>query len=141
MVLDKLSKTKGLFTIISSPRSKPSQTQPLFTKDTEIFLITRSTRPGKLAVCCCADNSLATSGGFRSFDLRGASTKHSYCSKRLDISKLQNSINQKGKAGFQRRRNSFFKERLKTIRRSSVLKDDKTCDTESLKVGSLCEYR
>lgn len=110
---------------------------PLFKEELQIFLSHSDfTEPGRLA-----DFAVALTTASReelqdvlgTFDLQHRIDKALVLLKKeLDLSKLQNSINQKIEATISKTQREFFlREQLKTIKKELGLeKDDKTCDTE-----------
>jgi ATP-dependent Lon protease len=110
---------------------------PLFKEELQIFLgHSDFTEPGKLA-----DFAVALTTASReelqevlmTYDLQGRIDKALVLLKKeLDLSKLQNSINQKIEATISKTQREFFlREQLKTIKKELGLeKDDKTCDIE-----------
>ena len=110
---------------------------PLFKEELQIFLgHSDFTEPGKLADFAVAlttasreelQDVLETFGIQRRIDKALILLK-----KELDLSKLQNTINQKIEATITKSQKEFFlKEQLKTIKKElGIEKDDKTCDTE-----------
>jgi ATP-dependent Lon protease len=110
---------------------------PLFKEELQIFLgHSDFTEPGKLA-----DFAVALTTATReelqevleTYDLQGRIDKALVLLKKeLDLSKLQNSINQKIEATISKTQREFFlREQLKTIKKELGLeKDDKTCDIE-----------
>lgn len=110
---------------------------PLFKEELQIFLgHSDFTEPGRLA-----DFAVALTTATREelqevleiFDLQGRIDKALVLLKKeLDLSKLQNSINQKIEATISKTQREFFlREQLKTIKKELGLeKEDKTCDLE-----------
>ncbi len=110
---------------------------PLFKEELQIFLgHSDFTEPGRLA-----DFAVALTTASRdelqevlgTFDLQGRIDKALILLKKeLDLSKLQNTINQKIEASISKTQREFFlREQLKTIKKELGLeKDDKTCDIE-----------
>ncbi len=110
---------------------------PLFKEELQIFLgHSDFTEPGKLA-----DFAVALTTATReelqevleTYDLQGRIDKALVLLKKeLDLSKLQNSINQKIEATISKTQREFFlREQLKTIKKELGLeKDDKTVDVE-----------
>ncbi|MBX9923696.1 MAG: endopeptidase La [Rhabdochlamydiaceae bacterium] len=110
---------------------------PLFKEELQIFLgHSDFTEPGKLA-----DFAVALTTATReelqevlaTFDLQGRIDKALVLLKKeLDLSYLQNSINQKIEATISKTQREFFlKEQLKTIKKElGIEKEDKTCDLE-----------
>ncbi len=110
---------------------------PLFKEELQIFLgHSDFTEPGRLA-----DFAVALTTATReelqevleTFDLQDRIDKALVLLKKeLDLSKLQNSINQKIEATISKTQREFFlREQLKTIKKELGLeKDDKTCDVE-----------
>ena len=119
---------------------------PLFKEELQIFLgHSDFTEPGKLA-----DFAVALTTATReelqevleTFDLQGRIDKALVLLKKeLDLSYLQNSINQKIEATISKTQREFFlKEQLKTIKKElGIEKEDKTCDLE--KFGARLEKR
>lgn len=110
---------------------------PLFKEELQIFLgHSDFTEPGRLA-----DFAVALTTATReelqeileTYDLQDRIDKVLVLLKKeLDLSKLQNSINQKIEGTISKTQREFFlREQLKTIKKELGLeKDDKTCDTE-----------
>ncbi len=110
---------------------------PLFKEELQIFLgHSDFTEPGKLA-----DFAVALTTASRDelqevlemFDLQGRIDKALVLLKKeLDLSHLQNSINQKIEATISKTQREFFlREQLKTIKKElGIEKEDKTCDLE-----------
>lgn len=110
---------------------------PLFKEELQIFLgHSDFTEPGKLA-----DFAVALTTASReelqeileTFDLTGRIDKSLVLLKKeLDLSKLQNSINQKIESSIGKTQREFFlREQLRTIKKELGLeKDDKDCDRE-----------
>ncbi len=110
---------------------------PLFKEELQIFLgHSDFTEPGKLA-----DFAVALTTATReelqevleTFELQGRIDKAlMLLKKELDLSKLQNSINQKIEATISKTQREFFlREQLKTIKKElGIEKEDKTCDLE-----------
>lgn len=110
---------------------------PLFKEELQIFLgHSDFTEPGKLA-----DFAVALTTATReelqevleTFDLQGRIDKALVLLKKeLDLSYLQNSINQKIEATISKTQREFFlREQLKTIKKElGIEKEDKTCDLE-----------
>ncbi len=110
---------------------------PLFKEELQIFLgHSDFTEPGKLAdfaVALTTASREELQEVLETYDLQGRIDKALVLLKKeLDLSKLQNSINQKIEAGISKTQREFFlREQLKTIKRELGLeKDDKTCDVE-----------
>ena len=110
---------------------------PLFKEELQIFLgHSDFTEPGKLAdfaVALTTASREELQEVLETFNLQGRIDKALVLLKKeLDLSKLQNSINQKIEATISKTQREFFlKEQLKTIKKELGLeKDDKTCDTE-----------
>lgn len=110
---------------------------PLFKEELQIFLgHSDFTEPGKLAdfaVALTTASREELQDVLETFDLQGRIDKAlMLLKKELDLSKLQNSINQKIEATISKTQREFFlREQLKTIKKELGLeKDDKTCDTE-----------
>ncbi len=110
---------------------------PLFKEELQIFLgHSDFTEPGKLA-----DFAVALTTATReelqevleTFDLQGRIDKALVLLKKeLDLSRLQNTINQKIEATISKTQREFFlREQLKTIKKELGLeKEDKSCDIE-----------
>lgn len=110
---------------------------PLFKEELQVFLgHSDFTEPGKLAdfaVALTTATREELQGVLEAFDLHERIGKALVLLKKeLDLSKLQNSINQKIEATISKAQREFFlKEQLKTIKKELGLeKDDKTHDTE-----------
>lgn len=110
---------------------------PLFKEELQIFLgHSDFTEPGKLAdfaVALTTATREELQGVLEAFDLHTRIGKALILLKKeLDLSKLQNSINQKIEATISKTQREFFlKEQLKTIKKELGLeKDDKTHDLE-----------
>lgn len=110
---------------------------PLFKEELQIFLgHSDFTEPGKLAdfaVALTTASREELQDVLETFDLQGRIDKAlMLLKKELDLSKLQNSINQKIEATISKTQREFFlREQLKTIKKELGLeKDDKTCDLE-----------
>jgi ATP-dependent Lon protease len=110
---------------------------PLFKEELQIFLgHSDFTEPGKLAdfaVALTTASREELQDVLETFDLQGRIDKALVLLKKeLDLSRLQNSINQKIEATISKTQREFFlKEQLKTIKKELGLeKDDKTCDIE-----------
>lgn len=110
---------------------------PLFKEELQIFLSHSDfTEPGKLADFAVALTTASRDelqDVLETFDLQGRIDKAlMLLKKELDLSKLQNSINQKIEATISKTQREFFlREQLKTIKKELGLeKDDKTCDLE-----------
>lgn len=110
---------------------------PLFKEELQIFLgHSDFTEPGKLAdfaVALTTASREELQDVLETYDLQDRIDKALVLLKKeLDLSKLQNSINQKIEATIsQTQREFFLKEQLKTIKKELGLeKDDKTCDIE-----------
>jgi ATP-dependent Lon protease len=110
---------------------------PLFKEELQIFLgHSDFTEPGKLAdfaVALTTATREELQDVLETFDLQGRIDKALVLLKKeLDLSKLQNSINQKIEATISKTQREFFlREQLKTIKKELGLeKDDKTCDIE-----------
>jgi ATP-dependent Lon protease len=110
---------------------------PLFKEELQIFLgHSDFTEPGKLAdfaVALTTASREELQDVLETFDLQGRIDKALVLLKKeLDLSKLQNSINQKIEATISKTQREFFlREQLKTIKKELGLeKDDKTCDIE-----------
>jgi ATP-dependent Lon protease len=110
---------------------------PLFKEELQIFLgHSDFTEPGKLAdfaVALTTASREELQEVLETYDLQGRIDKALVLLKKeLDLSKLQNSINQKIEATISKTQREFFlREQLKTIKKELGLeKDDKTCDIE-----------
>lgn len=110
---------------------------PLFKEELQIFLgHSDFTEPGKLAdfaVALTTASREELQDVLETYDLQGRIDKALVLLKKeLDLSKLQNSINQKIEATISKTQREFFlREQLKTIKKELGLeKDDKTCDLE-----------
>ena len=110
---------------------------PLFKEELQIFLgHSDFTEPGKLAdfaVALTTATREELQDVLETFDLQGRIDKALVLLKKeLDLSKLQNTINQKIEATISKTQREFFlREQLKTIKKELGLeKDDKTCDIE-----------
>lgn len=110
---------------------------PLFKEELQIFLgHSDFTEPGKLAdfaVALTTATREELQDVLETFDLQGRIDKALVLLKKeLDLSKLQNSINQKIESSISKTQREFFlREQLKTIKKELGLeKDDKTCDIE-----------
>lgn len=110
---------------------------PLFKEELQIFLgHSDFTEPGKLAdfaVALTTASREELQDVLETYDLQGRIDKALVLLKKeLDLSKLQNSINQKIEATISKTQREFFlREQLKTIKKELGLeKDDKTCDNE-----------
>jgi ATP-dependent Lon protease len=110
---------------------------PLFKEELQIFLgHSDFTEPGKLAdfaVALTTASREELQEVLETFDLQGRIDKALLLLKKeIDLSKLQNSINQKIEANISEAQRDFFlKQQLKTIKKELGLeKDDKTCDVE-----------
>jgi ATP-dependent Lon protease len=110
---------------------------PLFKEELQIFLgHSDFTEPGKLAdfaVALTTASREELQEVLETFDLQGRIDKALLLLKKeIDLSKLQNSINQKIEANVSEAQREFFlKQQLKTIKKELGLeKDDKTCDIE-----------
>lgn len=110
---------------------------PLFKEELQIFLgHSDFTEPGKLAdfaVALTTATREELQDVLETFDLQGRIDKALVLLKKeLDLSKLQNSINQKIEGTISKTQREFFlREQLKTIKKELGLeKDDKTCDIE-----------
>ncbi len=137
-LIGKLSKELKAYSIsIITTIKELLKLNPLFKEELQIFLgHSDFTEPGKLA-----DFAVALTTATRdelqdvleTFDLQGRIDKALVLLKKeLDLSKLQNSINQKIEATISKTQREFFlREQLKTIKKELGLeKDDKTCDIE-----------
>ncbi len=110
---------------------------PLFKEELQIFLgHSDFTEPGKLAdfaVALTTASREELQDVLETFDLQGRIDKAlMLLKKELDLSKLQNSINQKIESSISKTQREFFlREQLKTIKKELGLeKDDKTVDVE-----------
>ena len=110
---------------------------PLFKEELQIFLgHSDFTEPGKLAdfaVALTTATREELQGVLATFDVESRIDKAlMLLKKELDLSKLQNSINQKIEATISKTQREFFlREQLKTIKKELGLeKDDKSCDLE-----------
>lgn len=110
---------------------------PLFKEELQIFLgHSDFTEPGKLAdfaVALTTASREELQDVLETYELQGRIDKALVLLKKeLDLSKLQNSINQKIEATISKTQREFFlREQLKTIKKELGLeKDDKTCDIE-----------
>ncbi|NNM42893.1 MAG: endopeptidase La [Chlamydiae bacterium] len=110
---------------------------PLFKEELQIFLgHSDFTEPGKLAdfaVALTTASREELQEVLEAFDLEKRIDKAlALLKKELDLSKLQNSINQKIEGSISKTQREFFlREQLKTIKKELGLeKDDKTCDIE-----------
>lgn len=110
---------------------------PLFKEELQIFLgHSDFTEPGKLAdfaVALTTATREELQDVLETYDLQGRIDKALVLLKKeLDLSRLQNSINQKIEATISKTQREFFlREQLKTIKKELGLeKDDKTCDLE-----------
>ncbi|VHO04414.1 Lon protease 2 [Candidatus Rhabdochlamydia sp. T3358] len=110
---------------------------PLFKEELQIFLgHSDFTEPGKLAdfaVALTTASREELQEVLETFDLQGRIDKALLLLKKeIDLSKLQNSINQKIEANISEAQREFFlRQQLKTIKKELGLeKDDKTCDVE-----------
>ncbi len=110
---------------------------PLFKEELQIFLSHSDfTEPGKLAdfaVALTTATREELQDVLETYDLQGRIDKALVLLKKeLDLSKLQNSINQKIEGTISKTQREFFlREQLKTIKKELGLeKDDKTCDSE-----------
>ncbi len=110
---------------------------PLFKEELQIFLgHSDFTEPGKLAdfaVALTTATREELQDVLETFDLQGRIDKALVLLKKeLDLSKLQNSINQKIESSISKTQREFFlREQLKTIKKELGLeKDDKTVDIE-----------
>ncbi len=135
---DKLSKELKAYSIsIITTIKELLKLNPLFKEELQIFLgHSDFTEPGKLA-----DFAVALTTATReelqevleTFDLQGRIDKALVLLKKeLDLSYLQNSINQKIEATISKTQREFFlREQLKTIKKElGIEKEDKTCDIE-----------
>lgn len=110
---------------------------PLFKEELQIFLgHSDFTEPGKLAdfaVALTTASREELQDVLETFDLQGRIDKALVLLKKeLDLSRLQNSINQKIEATISKTQREFFlREQLKTIKKELGLeKEDKACDLE-----------
>ncbi|MES2344935.1 MAG: endopeptidase La [Chlamydiota bacterium] len=135
---EKLSKELKAYSIsIITTIKELLKLNPLFKEELQIFLgHSDFTEPGKLAdfaVALTTASREEMQDVLQTFDLQGRIDKAlMLLKKELDLSKLQNSINQKIEATISKTQREFFlREQLKTIKKELGLeKDDKTCDTE-----------
>lgn len=112
---------------------------PLFKEELQIFLSHSDfTEPGKLAdfaVALTTATREELQSVLETFDIQGRIDKALVLLKKeLDLSRLQNSINQKIESAINKTQKEFYlREQLKTIRRELGLeKDDKTLDREKI---------
>lgn len=112
---------------------------PLFKEELQIFLSHSDfTEPGKLAdfaVALTTATREELQSVLETFDIQGRIDKALVLLKKeLDLSRLQNSINQKIESAINKTQKEFYlREQLKTIRRELGLeKDDKTIDREKI---------
>jgi ATP-dependent Lon protease len=110
---------------------------PLFKDELQVFLgHSDFTEPGKLAdfaVAMTTANREELQSVLEAFDLQDRIDRALLLLKKeLDLSKLQNSINQKIEAAISKSQKEFFlREQLRTIKKElGIEKDDKTCDLE-----------
>jgi len=110
---------------------------PLFKEELQIFLgHSDFTEPGKLAdfaVALTTASREELQEVLETFDLQGRIDKALVLLKKeLDLSRLQNTINQKIEATISKTQREFFlREQLKTIKKELGLeKEDKSCDIE-----------
>ncbi len=110
---------------------------PLFKEELQIFLgHSDFTEPGKLAdfaVALTTASREELQDVLETYDLQGRIDKALVLLKKeLDLSRLQNSINQKIEVTISKTQREFFlREQLKTIKKELGLeKEDKTCDLE-----------
>jgi ATP-dependent Lon protease len=135
---EKLSKELKAYSIsIITTIKELLKLNPLFKEELQIFLgHSDFTEPGKLAdfaVALTTASREEMQDVLQTYDLQGRIDKAlMLLKKELDLSKLQNSINQKIEATISKTQREFFlREQLKTIKKELGLeKDDKTCDTE-----------
>ena len=136
--IGKLSKELKAYSIsIITTIKELLKLNPLFKEELQIFLgHSDFTEPGKLAdfaVALTTATREEMQGVLSTYDLQGRIDKALVLLKKeLDLSKLQNSINQKIEATISKTQREFFlREQLKTIKKELGLeKDDKTCDLE-----------
>jgi ATP-dependent Lon protease len=136
--IGKLSKEVKAYSIsIITTIKELLKLNPLFKEELQIFLgHSDFTEPGKLAdfaVALTTASREELQDVLETYDLQGRIDKALVLLKKeLDLSKLQNSINQKIEATIsQTQREFFLKEQLKTIKKELGLeKDDKTHDIE-----------
>ncbi|MBI2743930.1 MAG: endopeptidase La [Chlamydiales bacterium] len=137
-VSGKLSKELKAYSIsIITTIKELLKLNPLFKEELQIFLgHSDFTEPGKLAdfaVALTTASREELQEVLETFDLQGRIDKALVLLKKeLDLSKLQNSINQKIESSISKTQREFFlREQLKTIKKELGLeKDDKTCDIE-----------
>lgn len=137
-VSGKLSKELKAYSIsIITTIKELLKLNPLFKEELQIFLgHSDFTEPGKLAdfaVALTTASREELQDVLETFDLQGRIDKALVLLKKeLDLSKLQNSINQKIESSISKTQREFFlREQLKTIKKELGLeKDDKTCDIE-----------
>ncbi|MBJ7448732.1 MAG: endopeptidase La [Parachlamydiales bacterium] len=110
---------------------------PLFKEELQIFLgHSDFTEPGKLAdfaVALTTATREELQDVLETFDVQLRIDRSlSLLKKELDLSKLQNSINQKIESTISKSQKEFFlREQLKTIKKElGIEKDEKTCDVE-----------
>jgi len=137
---DKVSQTKELkayaISIIATIKEL-LKLNPLFKEELQIFLSHSDfTEPGKLAdfaVALTTANRTELQEVLENLDLQGRIDKALVLLKKeLDLSRLQNTINQKIETTITKSQKEFYlREQLKTIKRElGVEKDDKTIDLE-----------
>ncbi len=134
----KLSKELKAYSIsIITTIKEMLKLNPLFKEELQIFLgHSDFTEPGRLAdfaVALTTASREELQEVLEAFELQERIDKALVLLKKeLDISKLQNSINQKIEATISKTQREFFlREQLKTIKKELGLeKDDKTCDLE-----------
>jgi ATP-dependent Lon protease len=137
-VSEKLSKELKAYSIsIITTIKELLKLNPLFKEELQIFLgHSDFTEPGKLAdfaVALTTATREELQDVLETFDLQGRIDKALVLLKKeLDLSKLQNSINQKIESSISKTQREFFlREQLKTIKKELGLeKDDKTVDIE-----------
>ncbi|HEY2810616.1 MAG TPA: endopeptidase La [Rhabdochlamydiaceae bacterium] len=135
---DKFSKELKAYSIsIITTIKELLKLNPLFKEELQIFLgHSDFTEPGKLAdfaVALTTASREELQEVLETYELQGRIDKALVLLKKeLDLSKLQNSINQKIEATISKTQREFFlREQLKTIKKELGLeKDDKTCDIE-----------
>jgi ATP-dependent Lon protease len=137
-IVGKLSKELKAYSIsIITTIKELLKLNPLFKEELQIFLgHSDFTEPGKLAdfaVALTTASREELQDVLETYELQGRIDKAlALLKKELDLSKLQNSINQKIEATISKTQREFFlREQLKTIKKELGLeKDDKTCDLE-----------
>lgn len=135
---DQLSKELKAYSIsIITTIKELLKLNPLFKEELQIFLgHSDFTEPGKLAdfaVALTTASREELQEVLETFDLQGRIDKALVLLKKeLDLSYLQNSINQKIEATISKTQREFFlREQLKTIKKElGIEKEDKACDLE-----------